>query len=232
MKKIFSLITFVLIFTLLFTACKKEPNYAPDDGVGYSGEILDGGVALDEVPLKENTVTNISALVDLFNAGSPETMGEQYTQIFNTVKADNYVIRPLVNGEDISQTEDYALIEVMPKANEGEFSHIAYYYTNGTHNYAIRVYYLTEDELNVALTGGYHKLTNGEEAIITRETYNNFTIIYFPDKSGYAEIILNEKYLVTVRGANIENEKFPYVIEKEALDILTFDEVQLDNMVG
>ena len=236
MKKIFSLIALMLVFVLLFTACKKDDVKNTDIGQSYVGETENPeeelSIPLDEVPLKENVVTNIYALVDFFNTKSIEDLGEQYTHIFNTVKADNYIIRPLISDVDISSEKDFALIEVVPKVNEGQISHIAYYYTTGTYNYAIRVYYLTEDQYNVALTGGLHALRNGDLDVVTREKYNNFTIVNFPDNSGYAEIILNEKYFVTVSGAKIENKKFPEVIEKETLNILTFDNVQLDSLVG
>ena len=229
MKRFISLIALLLAASFVFAACKKDD----DDNLGadYEGAYFEE--ALDTPAYEENVVTSVTDLADFFEIESVESKGENFGAMFNMAKTDNYVIRPLISGEDVSQMPDYARIEIVPPTKEGEYSHVAYYYTNGAYNYVIKVYYLDDGEYNVAMLGGIHALNNGDEEIVTRERYNGFIIVnYLPNETSYAEYNVKNRYFITITGANIYNEKFPNVIEKEALDILSFDEIQISDIVG
>jgi len=231
MKKLFSLLTVIMAFLLAFTGCSSDEEEAPYTGDPYIyPEYELNGTDEDIIgeTFEENVVTSVTDLANFFKIEDPQGLDEKFGYLFYMARNDNYVVRPLVNGIDVSTIADWARIEIVPPAKDGDYSHIAYYYTNTVYNYAIKVYYLYDTEFNVAKIGGYQALIDGDESVVTRENYNGFTIVnYLPEETSYAEYFLNDRYFITITGANIKNDKFPNVIEKEALDILTFDEIQI-----
>lgn len=229
MKKLLSLIALILVFTCVFVGCKKDDDNLGED---YVVDEYYYDEELANPPLEENVFSNVYDLVDFFKIESVEELGPQFGLLFNMVLGDNFVFCPLISGEDVSQKADYARIEVNPPEKEGDYSHIAYYYTNGAYNYVIKVYYLDEGEYSVAMIDGYNALNNGDPDVVSKEKYGQYTIVTnLPDQTTYAELSLKEKYFITITGASINNDQFPGIIEKEALDLLSFDEIQVSDMM-
>lgn len=237
MKKLVSLVAVILVFTLVFAACSSEEN-TEGTGNAVGSEVIEfepeeyyeneyeNSMVQDE--LDENVVLSVNDLANFFLVESPENLGEKYGYLFYMARNDNYVVRPLIDGEDVSQQEGFSQITIVPPEKDGDYSYIMYGYTNGTYNYNIKVYYLYEQEYNVAMVGGLNALNNGDEEVIERENYGKFTIVKnLPNDTSHAEFVLRERYFIVITGAKITNTKFPDVIEKEALDILAFDEIQI-----
>lgn len=229
MKKLLVVISLVLSLVLVFSACKKDEE---DDFLseGYSsGEVFGNGGTVGLEPVDPNALISVVELKSFFVGGSYENLGPEYSQFFNIARRDNYVIRPLMAGVDISEIPEYASIAVTPPTEEGQCSFIVYYYTDGVYNAIIKVYYLTDEELSVSKTGGYHALLNGDEKVVQRENYGNFTIVnHLPDQTSYAEICFEDKYFITVQGGSINNPNYRTTIEKALLDILTFEALPLN----
>ena len=218
MKKIISLVALTLVVVCLFTACKKDkPNFE-------SGDTYEDQLPLDEVELPANEFKTIEDLKNFFEIEDVENLGTEYEQIFSMVREDGRIIKPLINGEDVSLQDGYARIAVIPAKTEKQHSHIVYYYTDGVYNVAIRIYYLNDVETTLANLGGYQALYNGSEETVEKSKYGEYNIVTnLPDMSTYAERFIYEEYFITVTGAPISSTTPQALIDTDVLDMLTFE---------
>lgn len=229
MKKLLVIISLVLACTLIFSACKKEEETPLDDynpGEVFLEEIED--LANIEDP---NTFISLDDLSRFFVIESVESKGPSYSRFFHMALRDNCVIQPLLNGVDVSSEPECSSITITPPTKEGEYPYIIYSYTDGMYNAVIKVYYLTEEELNVSKIGGIVALTAGDEEVIERSDYGQYKIVkYLPTETTHAEIILMDKYFVTINGGLYTNKDYLKTVEEGLLDILTFSEIPLPEM--
>lgn len=221
MKKIISLIALILAVICIFTACKKEKPNSED---GNSGDYVEDELPLDEGELPFNEFKTIEDLKNFFAIEDINNIGTEYEKIFSMVREEGRIIKPLLNGEDVSLQDGYARIVVTPAKMEREHSHIVYYYTNGVYNTTIKIYYLDDVETTLANVGGQHALYNGDEETVERSIYGDYTIVTnLPDMSTYAERFIYEKYFVTVTGAPISSTTPQALIDTDVLDMLSFE---------
>lgn len=217
MKKLLSLIALLLVITCLFAACKKDKTPVTNDD-GFVEE------PVDEEALAPNVFDNMEDFVNFFEIESAESMGVEYEQIFTMVKESGVVLKPLLAGEDVTLQEEHARIIVNPARSKDSYSNITYNYTNGVYNVSIVVYYLDDSGKNLASIAGLHAMYNGNEDVVERSMYGDYTIVTnLPDLSTYAERFVFENYFVVVTGAHIANAEPKSVIETEVLDILSFE---------
>ena len=222
MKKLF---VCLIVLMLVFSGCtsKKNNDFLNPDGAQLSelstppSEVLDLG-----------TFVNLNDLRDFFVIESERSLGtSKYNYIMSEVKNADFVIKPLVNGEDVSLKKEHARIMVKPQEGENKFNHIVYYYTNGKYNMAITVYYLDEEQLNTAKSGGYAVLSGVAEG--EKTAYGEYNIVKnLSDECSYAERIIFDKYFITVSGASIKVKEYQKTIDTVVLDMLTFETQQIN----
>ncbi len=229
MKKLLVIISLLLSCVLMFSACKKE-----DDN--FIGDYIPGEVYLEDMEdlgniEDPNTFISLDDLSRFFVMESAEGKGPAYDRFFHMALRDNCVIQPLLNGMDVSSEPECASITITPATKEGEYPYILYSYTDGMYNAVIKVYYLTEEELNVSKIGGIVALTAGDEEVVERSDYGQYKIVkYLPTETAHAEIILMDKYFVTINGGLYTNKDYLKTVEEGLLDILSFSEIPLPEM--
>lgn len=234
MKKIFLIFSLLLAIALFFAGCNNKqsnnnsiiPTATPEDPqpfYDYKDEtVYPEGDHNDAMGINdENTFSTFDSLAEFLKNADPNGT---YSPIVSVAQADNFAIKPLILGNDESLIEGHASIQLFPAGKDGnEISRIEYYYTDVETNYLFTVYYLTDAQLSIAKESGVAGILGLDTSKLEKISGKIITTVKNTETGeGFAELMLNDKYLIKINGAYKDFKNYCNLIDADTLSKIDF----------